>query len=168
MSETAVPLHDHLEHPPMKIHAFALVSVLLTVAACSSTPSLPEGQRIGQDMKAQTTYRFAVVDARPKDFFNKTVLVEAQIKAVCQTKGCWMQVEDEGHTAMVRWESGCGGQFAFPKDAAGKHVLIQGSFYPKTISAADAEHLNEEAGGKLDVKREGYEFNASSVMILDK
>jgi hypothetical protein len=67
----------------------------------------------------------------------------------------------------VRWESGCGGKHTFPTDAVGKRVLIQGSFYPKTISAADAEHLAEESGGKLDVQREGYEFNASAVMILD-
>lgn len=139
----------------------------LVLAACHSTPTLPKGQAFGTEMKAQETHRFAVVDATPANFFNKTVLVEATIKAVCQTKGCWMQVEDEGHTAMVRWETGCGGKFAFPKDGAGKRVLIQGSFYPKTISEADAKHLEEESGGKLNVKREGYEFNASAVLVLD-
>ena len=74
---------------------FVLSALLL--AACHSTPTLPKGQAFGTEMKAQETHRFAVVDAAPASFFNKTVLVEATIKAVCQTKGCWMQVEDEGH-----------------------------------------------------------------------
>ncbi|MBI5362569.1 MAG: DUF4920 domain-containing protein [Planctomycetes bacterium] len=145
-----------------------LLLPLVLLAACHTTPTLPNGTAIGNEMKAQESYRFAVVDATPAKFFNKTVLVEATVKAVCQTKGCWMQVEDQGRSAMVRWETGCGGKFAFPKDAAGKRILIQGSFYPKTISEKDAKHLEEEAGGKLEIKREGYEFNASAVLVVDE
>jgi hypothetical protein len=78
-----------------------------------------------------------------------------------------MKVADEGKVAMVRWEAGCGGQYKFPSDAVGKRVLIQGSFYPKSISAEDAEHIAEEAGGKVQIPRETYEFNASSVLILE-
>lgn len=160
----------------MKLIPALLIVCTATFTACNTnTPSskaahaqLPAGTAFGEPMQAQPSVRFAVVDATPPKFFNKTVLVEAKVKAVCQTKGCWMQVEDEGRTAMVRWETGCGGKFAFPKDAAGKTVLIQGSFYPKTISEADAKHLEEEAGHKIEVPREGYEFNASAVLVLDK
>lgn len=147
-------------------YAVAAVALSLPFFACSTTPKLPQGQVIGQEMKPQATYRFSVVDATPSKFFNQTVLVEATVQAVCQSRGCWMQIEDQGKTAMVRWETGCGGKYAFPKDAAGKRVLIQGSFYPKTISEADAKHLEEEAGGKMQIQREGYEFNASAVMLL--
>ncbi len=152
----------------MKILAPFSAFALTILFACQSQPTVPSGQRIGQEIQAQQSVRFAVVDAAPKQFFDKTVLVEAKVKAVCAKKGCWMQVEDEGRTAMVRWESGCGGQYKFPMEAVGKKVLIQGSFYPKTISAEDVEHLQEEAGGaKVVIPREGYEFNASSVLILD-
>jgi hypothetical protein len=148
------------------ISAFAL-AILFACQAAPTTPTLPSGQRIGTDIQPQQSVRFSVVDASPKEYFHKTVLVEAKIKEVCQKAGCWMLVEDEGHTARVRWETGCGGKYTFPKDAAGKRVLIQGSFYPTTLSEADAKHMEEEAGKKLDLPREGYEFNASSVMILD-
>ncbi len=152
----------------MRIQAIlSALSICLLAAACASTPTLPKGDPIGEEMHPQTVRRFAVVDATPSKFFEQTLLVEATIEAVCQTKGCWMKVSDEGKVAMVRWESGCGGKYAFPKDAAGKRVLIQGSFYPKKISESDAEHLREEAGGNVDFPREGYEFNASAVMILD-
>ena len=150
----------------MKLN-IALVLPLFLVAACATTATLPKGDVIGQEMKAQSATRFAVVDASPKEFFNKTVLVEARIKAVCQKAGCWMQVEDEGRTTLVRWETGCGGKYTFPKDAAGKKVLIQGSFYPKPLSEDDAKHMEAEAGSKLTLKRDGYEFNASAVMLID-
>jgi len=148
--------------------SFLGTAVLCLAAACATTTKLPQGQVIGETMQPQASQRFAIVDATPKDFFNKTVLVEATVKAVCQSKGCWMQVEDQGHTAMVRWESGCGGKYAFPKDAVGKRLLIQGSFYPKHIDPADAEHIEGESGGKVKIPTETYEFNASSVLILDK
>ena len=160
----------------MKLIPVALLLCTATFTACNTNAprsnaahaQLPAGTAFGEPMQAQPSVRFAVVDAAPPKFFHKTLLVEAKVKAVCQKMGCWMQVEDQGRTAMVRWESGCGGKFAFPKDAAGKTVLIQGSFYPKQISEADAKHLEEEAGHKIEVPREGYEFNASAVLVLDK
>jgi hypothetical protein len=151
------------------LRPFALSALLALLAACSSAPApvtLPPGERLGEEIQPQPSVHFAVVDATPSKFFEKTVLVEATIKAVCQKGQCWMQIEDEGKTAMVRWETGCGGKYKFPKDGAGKRVLIQGSFYPKEISPDDAEHLEEEAGQKLGLKLDGYEFNASAVLVL--
>lgn len=169
----------------MKLLSVTLLATATLFSACSSThdqnasepahaaqaqqaAKLPAGTAFGEAMQAQPSVRFAVVDAQPPKFFNKTVLVEATVKAVCQKAGCWMQVEDEGHTALVRWETGCGGKYTFPKDAAGKRILIQGSFYPKQVSEADAKHMEEEAGNKLAIPREGYEFNASAVLVLEK
>lgn len=145
----------------------AALALALAFPGCKTTHELPPGQVVGEPIVAQETHRFAVVDAEPAKFYEKTVLVEATVTAVCKKKGCWMKVEDQGKVAMVRWESGCGGQYVFPMDAVGKRVVIQGSFYPKKISAADAEHMAEEAGAKVEIPREGYEFNASSVLILE-
>jgi hypothetical protein len=146
----------------------ALLLTSLLLAACAATaPPLPGGQVVGEEMKARPVVAFAVVDARPSDYFDRIVLVEATVTAVCQQKGCWMQVEDEGRTAMVRWETGCGGRYAFPEEMVGQRVLIQGSFYPKVLSDEDYEHLQEEAPEGIVIPREGYEFNASSVLLLD-
>ena len=144
-----------------------LVSALLLAASLSACASLPEGERIGEPMQSGAVHTFAAVDASPADYFEQTVLVEGTVTAVCKKMGCWMQIEDEGATAMVRWEEGCGGRYAFPESAIGKRVVIQGSVYPKTISDEDAEHLAEEAGGELEVEREGYELNASAILVRD-
>lgn len=156
----------------MKLTQSLLLSLILALlGSCSSTPtstSMPSGTPIGEAIENHEIQRFSVIDATPAEFFDRTLLVEAEVVEVCVKKGCWMQISDEGKTAMVRWESGCGGQYAFPMDAVGKRVLIQGSFYPKELSDADREHLIEEAGGELEIRPDPYEFNASAVLILDE
>ncbi|MFT5052309.1 MAG: hypothetical protein ACI8QZ_003742 [Chlamydiales bacterium] len=142
--------------------------VLLLTVACKSAapvPELSQGEVIGEPMIAQEIVAFATVDQGPADYFERTVLVDATVQAVCQRAGCWMQLEDDGRTAMVRWETGCGGKYTFPEAAIGQRVIVQGSFYPKTIEPDDADHLHEEAGGELEVALDGYEFNASAVLI---
>jgi hypothetical protein len=144
-----------------------LVLAVLFLPACSAPRRLPPGVVVGEAIAPQAVVPFATVDANPPAYFERTLLVEATVTAVCQRAGCWMQVEDQGRTAMVRWETGCGGKFTFPEAAVGQRVIVQGSFYPKAISEADAEHLAEEAGGALEVAREGYEFNASAVLLVE-
>jgi len=140
---------------------------LLLVTACASNYA-PPGEHIGQPVQNLEVQQLAHVSDKPEDHFKQTLLVEAKVKAVCQSMGCWMQVEDGPYTAMVRWETGCGGKYAFPKDAAGERILIQGSFYPKEIAPEDMEHLKKEAGQQLDIPEKGYEFNANAVVLLDR
>jgi hypothetical protein len=126
----------------------------------------PTSQVIGEEWKSTSTVPLSVVNATPAKYFEQTLQIEATVVAVCQKKGCWMKVEDAGQIAMVRWEAGCGGQYTFPKDAAGKRVVIQGSYYEKTISEMDAKHLEEEAGPGVTIPRKTHEINASAVRIL--
>jgi len=141
----------------------------LTVASCTATnAALPAGLHIGESIESREVLPFGSVRSDPSRHLEQTLLVEATVNAVCQNKGCWMQVGDGEQTAMVRWEAGCGGKYTFPKDAMGERVLIQGSFYPKTISPEDAEHLQEEFGRGLKVPEQTYEFNASAVVMLDR
>lgn len=138
---------------------------LLLVSGCQTTKL--RGEAIGEPIVEAEVLPFAKVHDDPEPYFHKTLLVDASVTAVCQRKGCWMQVEDNGRTAMVRWESGCGGKYAFPETAVGKKVVIQGSFYPKTINEEDAEHIASEAAEGVKIAREGYEFNASAVLVRD-
>jgi hypothetical protein len=149
----------------MRSAAFFLA--LLAGACAATTRSLPAGVHLGKELEPRPVVAFARVDADPGAYFERTLLVEATVTAVCRKAGCWMQIEDEGRTALVRWESGCGGEYVFPTDAVGKRVLVQGSFYPKALSEEDAEHLAAESGGGVAIQREGYEFNASAVLVLD-
>ena len=152
----------------MKTHIQRLLLLpLLLTGACATTPMLPAGQPIGEPIEPQEIVAFSVVDADPAPFFDRVVLVEASVGAVCQSSGCWLQVEDGEGTAMVRWETGCGGKYAFPSDLKGKRVLVQGTFYPKTLTEDEIIHLEVESGDTVKVEREGYEFNATAILVLD-
>ena len=147
-----------------------LATVFLLAAVACAAPDRPirAGLHIGEPLENREVLAFSPVRSNPLPYLEQTLLVEATVNAVCQNKGCWMQVGDGNQTAMVRWEAGCGGKYTFPKDAMGERVLIQGSFYPKAISPEDAEHLQEEFGGALRVPEQTYEFNASAVVMLDR
>jgi hypothetical protein len=152
----------------MRTHTNPIVVLALGLAvSCASRPTLPPGEIVGMEMRPREIVHLSVIDARPEPYWNKTLLIEATVVAVCQHSGCWMQIEDRGSRAMVRWESGCGGEFAFPKDLQGKRVLIQGSIYPKTFSSMDVEHIQAEADREIRIDREGREINASAVLRID-
>jgi hypothetical protein len=100
---------------------------------------------------------------------SKTVLVEATAQAVCQAKGCWMTVKDgEGAPIWVRWGSGCGGAYAFPKDAAGKRVVVEGTLVESEITPEQAAHYASESPGMDAAKIIGktFEIHATACAVL--
>jgi hypothetical protein len=146
---------------------------LCLLAACASTndnsqgsttTAIPEGAWIGDGQEIDQVVRFSVVDANPPEFYDRTVFVEANAFAVCKKMQCWMQIEDEGHWATVRWDSGCGGNYKFPEDAVGDRVVVQGDLYPKELTQEQIDQLN--AAGK-PVPAEPYEFNVTAVMVIE-
>lgn len=151
------------------IRALFLAAPLLICTACANvSQTAPPGTHIGEPLQAVEIETLSTVQSEPADHFNKTLLVEAEVVAVCQMKGCWMQVRYDDHKAMVRWEEGCDGKYAFPMDSIGERVLIQASFYEKVIDPADIEHMESESATPLDIPEEGYELNASAVVMLDR
>ncbi len=141
------------------------------VAAAVENPALPaDAVRIGDAITVDTApVTLAQVRANPEAFFEKTLLIEGTAAAVCQAKGCWMTITDgQGEPIWVRWSTGCGGNYAFPKDAAGHHVVLQGSFYPKEISPADAEHLAGESGTLKaeEIAGKTFEINATAFVLF--
>lgn len=150
----------------MRLIPSLFLPCLLLLGACAATSSLPPGEHIGEPVESRAVVHYAAVDANPPAFLEKTILVEAKVIAVCQNAGCWMQVEDGGKTVMVKWFTDCGGKYAFPKDLAGKRVLIQGQYYKKQMTKEEIEHRSEEAKQKLDAPTDGYELNASAIVVL--
>ncbi len=66
------------------------------------------------------------------------------VEAVCQKKGCWMNLNIGGSEPMkVSFKDYA---FFVPKDAAGKTAFIDGVAFKDTISVADLKHYAEDAG----------------------
>jgi hypothetical protein len=152
--------------------AAAPTAAVPTDAAATAARTWPDGSLvIGEPIQAGAPVKLAAVKADPTAYFEKTILVEATAAAVCQAKGCWMTVTDAdgaGEPIWVRWSSGCGGQYAFPKDAAGRTIIVQGSFYEKEIDEAAAEHLaaENETIDKDAIVGKTFEMNATGCVLL--
>ncbi len=69
--------------------------------------------------------------------------VEGKVLSVCQTKGCWMNL-DKGDGTGIRVTFKDYGFFV-PKDIAGKTVIIKGIAQVNTTSVAELRHYAEDA-----------------------
>jgi hypothetical protein len=84
-----------------------------------------------------------------------------RVTQVCQNKGCWMMLEDDGHAVRVMMHEH---SFALPKDASGRAV-VHGELSVKELSEAAAAHLAEDAGDGSTVELREFRINAYSVTL---
>jgi uncharacterized cupin superfamily protein len=133
-----------------------LVPLLFATAAIAGDPAsygkpLPEG---ASTPIAQAIAGFDAHAGKPARF-------SGRITQVCQAKGCWMVLEDDGQTARVMF-----GDHAFflPKDTAGR-AEVHGVLSRKTLTPAQVEHLQEDGKG-LPVSPVEYRIVADGVVVL--
>lgn len=95
--------------------------------------------------------------------------VEAPIEAVCQAKGCWMDLNmGNGQTMTVRFKDYA---FFVPMDAAGKKAVVSGYVKVDTLSVDWLKHKASDAGksqahiDSITEPRVEYSFLANGVAI---
>ncbi|RTQ52615.1 DUF4920 domain-containing protein [Hymenobacter gummosus] len=72
------------------------------------------------------------------------VKLVGEATAVCQAKGCWMQLQTaDGKKMRVRFKDYA---FFVPKDTQGKTVVVDGWAHREEISVADQQHYAKDAG----------------------
>ncbi len=82
--------------------------------------------------------------AHPERHAEEPVLVRGRLAEVCQRKGCWTLLQDGEASVRVRFvDYG----FFLPTDAAGAQAWVQGVVTVRTLSEADARHLESERPG---------------------
>jgi len=69
------------------------------------------------------------------------------VKDVCQSKGCWMNLDMGEEVAMVRFKDY---GFFMPKDISGQHIIVNGKAYVEEMSVEDQRHYAEDAGKSAD------------------
>jgi hypothetical protein len=76
------------------------------------------------------------------------VVFSMKIDAVCQKKGCWMDVDlDNDAVARVTFlDYG----FFVPLNAAGSEAIVKGKAFWKADTAAEKRHYAEDAGGSIE------------------
>ncbi len=91
--------------------------------------------------------------AKADDYAGKTVVVEGDVREVCQMEGCWLTMADaQNRTVRInvpRDESGSY-VFTFPTDASGQTVRVAGQLAVETESVEDQRHYARDGGATPD------------------
>ena len=96
-------------------------------------------------------------------FLDREVKVTTQVAQVCQKKGCFFIAQDESVTARVSFKDY---GFFVPSNISGRTVTLAGELKRKDVSAAQAEHYNEDMKADSAMKPgPQYEIVATSVRV---
>lgn len=133
--------------------AFALFTLAAIAHAGDPKPygkPLPDGASIPV---SQAVADFDAHAGKPARF-------SGRITQVCQTKGCWIVLEDNGQTARVMFADHA---FMVPKDSAGR-AEVHGVLSRKELTPAQVKHLEEDGKG-LAVSPVEYRILADGAVL---
>lgn len=121
-----------------------LISALLAVTACSSPSKSTDGwATFGEGVSAPSVMTLDDLLETPADFDGKTVVVEAEVVAVCQKKGCWMTFLRDTDSVRITFKDY---GFFVPMDLAGTTVRVEGVFAIREVPVEEARHYLEDEG----------------------
>jgi Domain of unknown function (DUF4920) len=137
----------------------AVTLFVLAFAAMSFAGEVVKrGAKIASDAKA---IPMKTVLEKPEAYTENAVVVEGVVQTACERKGCWMQLSPKAGEAGVRVTFKDYGFFV-PLDAKGMQARAEGVTVVKTLTKADADHLEEE-GAKLTRNADGTAKEVSFV-----
>lgn len=116
----------------------------------------------GEPMPAGDTIAIADAAANPEAHAGKAQRFTGRITQVCQKKGCWVVLEQDGQSARVMAKDH---GFAVPKDASGQAVAY-GVLEAEPITEEHARHLVEDDGAQAPAQKE-LRIVATSIEIID-
>ncbi|MCK9538487.1 DUF4920 domain-containing protein [Dokdonella sp.] len=139
----------------MRIFAFLLLSTAAMLAHAAQPASY--GQAFADGPAVSVATAVAAFDSHagePQRF-------SGRITEVCQARGCWMMLEDDGVAARVMF-----GDHAFflPKDAKGAAV-VHGVLSRKELTPEQVEHFNRDGGKGALVEPVEYRIVADGVRV---
>jgi hypothetical protein len=121
-----------------------LITALLAVTACSSTSKSTDGwAAFGEGVSAPSTISLDELLDSPADYDGQTVIVEAEVVAVCQKKGCWMTFLRDTDSVRITFKDY---GFFVPMDLAGSTVRVEGVFAMREVPVDEARHYLEDEG----------------------
>lgn len=138
------------------LQATLALGILVALTGLATAESGDKGpQHFGGDFSLKERTTFADLVSKSDTFDGKSVQVEANVKAVCKKKGCWMVLSDiDGKsetTVRIRMKDY---GFFVPKDCDGSKAVVEGVFARKVLKEKMAKHYAED-GGKDPAKVQG-------------
>jgi hypothetical protein len=129
---------------------FLFFALLLSMVACKSgveDAAISNETEFGAQLSTQdlTDYASILAQLGEKEKL-ENVKIKAKVEAVCQTKGCWMNLvsEDAPQSPMFVKFKDYG--FFMPKDIAGREVIVEGEAYYEETGVDELRHYAEDEG----------------------
>lgn len=115
-------------------------------------PVLAADLQVGKPLTKKPAVALSDLAAKPADYVGKTFQVKGKITEVCQMMGCWIMLTDnQGSMMRIQMPEG---KVAFPKDAAGRSAIAEGTLAKYDLSKeqaiAMAKHEAEDAKRPFD------------------
>jgi len=161
----------------------ALLATLLLVSACASqnnedneqseATEAGDGIHFGEVISEDGAVSFEelLVAMEGKESI-EDVKVIATVGAVCQTKGCWMNISGDGEDQIFVQFQDYG--FFMPKDLTDSKVALQGKAYFDVTTVEDLKHFAEDEGlsqeeiDAITEPRKELKFMAAGVKVLNR
>ena len=112
------------------------------------------GQKeLGKKISLKKKTSISKILENPEKFMGKKVLVEGTILAVCEKRGCWMELASDKEFQKIKIKVK-DGEIVFPLEASGKTALVEGEVYKISMTQEEAiksaQHEAEEHKTKFD------------------
>ena len=113
----------------------------------------------GQPITVAESTALAAIVQHPARFSGQTVRTEGVVTAVCQARGCWMQIGDGDQRVHVRMH---GHSFFIPRTASGRRARVQGTVEGGNPNGhceqEAAEATGQQAAARLELDATGVEL----------
>ena len=137
-------------------HIFAATfPVLLALSACQTTEE--HGTPYGDKLTLTDTTLVSAILADPESYVGERVLVTGTVVAVCENKGCWIDIASDGGSDKIQIKVD-DGVITFPLSARGHTAVVEGIVEKLELTV---EQLIEQ--GQHQAEEHGTEFDPASI-----
>lgn len=133
----------------MKRTVLALLMFVISITYINAG----NGNKYGKEITLKEKTKISAILANPQKFVGKNVLVEGTVVAVCEKRGCWIELASDEKFQKIKIKVK-DGEIVFPLEESGKTALVEGTVYEikmtKEQALEQAKHEAEEHGTKFD------------------
>lgn len=133
-----------------KLFLLMMMTVSIAIFAQKPTkiaeavPGTEYGAGVSDDITFNVQSPDQVISTLEKQDELKDVIIQAEVSAVCEKKGCWLTLKNsKDKTMMVKMKDYA---FFLPMSAVGKTVLLNADASKKVTPVKELQHYAEDAG----------------------
>ncbi len=130
----------------------------LSVLSLLLLPAFAVAEAYGEPMPEGESVSIGAALAAGPD--GEAAKYHGRIGQVCQTKGCWLILEEDGQWVRVMTKH----KFFLPKDTQGM-ATVHGVLEAVDVEEEQAKHLAEDYGGDAEPVSREFRIVASSIVV---